>query len=259
MSSSRIAVVTGGSRGIGKGICLELARSGWTIVINYRQNEPAAIETRDEVNRQCGTGHIHQADISNTDDRGRIVQFVIDQFDHVDLLVNNAGVAPKSRNDMLNLTEESYDEVMAVNLKGPFFLTQLFAKQMILYVEKEKTVSPKIINIGSISANTSSTNRAEYCISKAAFGMTTELWASRLAEHGISVFELRPGIIDTDMTSAVREKYNRLIFEEDLTPIKRWGQPADVGKAVRAIAEGSFPFSTGEVIYIDGGFHLLRL
>lgn len=259
MLSSTVAVVTGGSRGIGKGICLELARSGWTIVINFHQNIHAANQTKDEVEELGGTGHILQADVSKEQDRSKLLQFVVDQFGHVDLLVNNAGIAPKTRTDILDLTEESYNEVMAVNLKGPFFLSQLFAKLMIEYIKEGKIESPRIVNIGSISATTSSIYRAEYCLSKAALGMSTMLWASRLAEYGISVFELRPGIIDTDMTAAVRTKYDQLIFDENLTPIKRWGQPEDVGKAVRAIAEGLFPFSTGEVIYIDGGFHILRL
>ena len=259
MSTSTVAVVTGGSRGIGKGICLELARSGWTIVINFHQNERAANHTKNEVEELGGVGHILQADVSKEKDRSKLLNFVADQLGRVDLLVNNAGVAPKTRTDILDLTQESYDEVMAVNLRGPFFLSQLFAKLMILYTEEEKIESPKIVNIGSISAITSSIHRAEYCLSKAALGMSTKLWASRLAEYGISVFELRPGIIDTDMTSAVRTKYDRLIFDENLTPIKRWGQPEDIGKAVKAIAEGSFPFSTGEIFYIDGGFHILRL
>jgi 3-oxoacyl-[acyl-carrier protein] reductase len=259
MTSKNVAVVTGGGRGIGKGICCELAKAGWVVLVNFHTNAQAASDTRQEIDNLGGIGYTFQADISSGEARIRLLQYVIDELGHANLLVNNAGVAPKQRNDMLDLTEESFDEVLATNLRGPFFLTQLFARQMMHDIEQGKISEPKIINIGSISATTSSTNRAEYCISKAGLGMTTELWASRLAEYGINVFELRPGIIDTDMTAAVRTKYDRLILEEGLTPIRRWGQPEDVGKAVRAIAEGSFPFSTGEVIYIDGGFHILRL
>ena len=259
MPRLKVAVVTGGSRGIGRGICHELARVGWTIVINFHQNESAANQTKDEVEKLGAQGHIFQADISNKQDRSRVIQFVNEHIGRVDLLVNNAGVAPKNRTDILDLTEASYDRVMATNLKGSFFLTQLFAQLMIQYINDGIVTSPAIVNIGSISATAISINRAGYCISKAALGMTTMLWATRLAEYGISVFELRPGIIDTDMTSAVRGKYDRLILKEGLTPIRRWGKPEDIGKAVRAIAEGLFPFSTGEVIYIDGGFHIQRL
>ncbi len=259
MLSEKVAVVTGGSRGIGRGICLELARNGWAILINYNQNTSAADQTKKEVEELGGSGYVLQADVSLTQGRSRLIQFIVDELGRVDLLVNNAGIAPRTRMDILELTEESYDEVMGVNLKGPFFLSQMTAKLMIECIEEGTISTPKIINIGSISAMTSSTNRAEYCLSKAGLGMSTLLWASRLAEYGISVFELRPGIIDTDMTAAVRDKYNQRIFEEDLTPIRRWGTPEDVGKAVVAIAEGYFPFSTGEVIYIDGGFHIQRL
>lgn len=259
MPSTKVAVVTGGSRGIGSGICVALARSGWTIVINFVQDEEAAQNTKNAVNDEGGTGSIFRADISQAQDRLDLLEFVQNEFGRVDLLVNNAGIAPKVRADMLDLSEESYDEVMTVNLKGPFFLTSRFAKLMVEYIEQGVLDSPKIINIGSISAVASSVNRAEYCLSKAALGMATNLWASRLAEYGISVFELRPGIIQTDMTSGVKEKYDRMIFREGLTPIKRWGTPDDVGKAVVAIAEDLLPYSTGEVIYIDGGFHLRRL
>jgi NAD(P)-dependent dehydrogenase (short-subunit alcohol dehydrogenase family) len=176
----------------------------------------------------------------------------------MDLLVNNAGMAPRVRVDMLEMGEASYDEVMAVNLKGPFFLTQLVANKMIALLKAGVIQDPRIVNIGSLSAYTSSVNRAEYCLSKAGIAMMTALYADRLAEHGIHVFELRPGIMQTDMTSVVRERYTALIAE-GLTPIRRWGQPSDVGRAVVAIAQGYFPFSTGEVINVDGGFSLRRL
>jgi NAD(P)-dependent dehydrogenase (short-subunit alcohol dehydrogenase family) len=176
------------------------------------------------------------------------------------LLVNNAGVAPNVRADILEAGEESFDRLIAINVKGPYFLTQLVANWMIELVQSPKSEvrNPKIVTVSSISSYTASTNRGDYCMSKAALSMLTPLFASRLAAHGINVYEIRPGIIATDMTAGVKEKYDRLIGE-GLTPMPRWGAPEDVGKAVAAIAEDSFPFSTGEVINVDGGFHLRRL
>jgi NAD(P)-dependent dehydrogenase (short-subunit alcohol dehydrogenase family) len=255
----RVAIVTGGSRGIGRGIVLALAQHGWRIVINYRSNQEAAIETQKMVEATGASAHILQGDIANLEDNRRLVAGTLDHFERLDLLINNAGMAPRQRIDMLQVGEGSYDEVMNVNLKGPFFLTQLVANQMIDLIDKGAIDSPKIVNISSISAYTSSPARAEYCISKAGLSMTTLLWADRLSEYGINVYEIRPGIIQTDLTAVVKDKYDRLILQEGLTPIKRWGQPEDIGKAVTAIAEDLFPFSTGEVINIDGGFHLSRL
>ena len=174
-------------------------------------------------------------------------------------MVNNAGVGPPKRVDMLEVGTESYDEVMEINLKGPFFLTQRVANEMIRLQSEDKVANPKIINISSISAYTSSPARAEYCISKAGMSMMTTLWADRLAEYGINVYEIRPGIIKTDLTAVVKEKYDDLILHKGLTPIRRWGLPEDIGKAVLAIAENYLPFSTGEVINVDGGFHMHRL
>jgi NAD(P)-dependent dehydrogenase (short-subunit alcohol dehydrogenase family) len=184
---------------------------------------------------------------------------VIEEFGRIDLLVNNAGMGPRQRVDMLQVGEMSYDEVMTTNLKGPFFLTQRVATEMIRLIKEDKISSPKVVNIGSISAYTSSPARAEYCISKAGMGMMTLLWADRLAEYGINVYEIRPGIIETDLTSVVKEKYDKLILEDGITPIRRWGQPEDIGKAVIAIAEELMPFSTGEILNVDGGFHISRL
>lgn len=256
--SSPTAIVTGAGRGIGRGIALGLAERGWAVVINYRGNVTAASETATAVESAGGKALLVQADIGQAADRARLVQQTLDQFGRVDLLVNNAGMAPRQRLDILETTETSYDEVMAVNLKGPFFLSQAVARAMIEQVQAGVDPAPKIINIGSISAYTSSPNRGEYCLSKAGIGMMTALFADRLAEYGINVFELRPGIIATDMTSGVQAKYDRLIGD-GLTPIRRWGQPDDIARAVVALAEGYFPFSTGEVINIDGGFHLHRL
>ena len=254
----KVALVTGASRGIGRGIAVALGEKGWTVAINYRGNVGAATEALSLVEQAGGHGITIQADVARADEREHLIEQTLARLGRIDLLVNNAGMAPRVRMDILEMGEASYDEVMAVNLKGPFFLTQLVANKMIALVKAQAIQNPRIINIGSLSAYTSSVNRAEYCLSKAGVAMMTALYADRLAEHGINVYELRPGIIHTDMTSAVREKYDRLIAE-GLTPIQRWGQPLDVARAVLAIAEGCFPFSTGEVINVDGGFSLRRL
>lgn len=259
MSSEQVAIVTGSSRGIGRGIALSLAERGWRIVVNYRGNRAAAEETQKAVETVGGSALLVQADMASQRDLNKLVDITLSEFGRIDLLVNNAGIGPRQRVDMLQVLETSYDEVMQINLKGPFFLTQRVANEMIALIEKRLIREPKIINISSISAYTSSPARAEYCISKAGMSMMTKLWADRLAEYGINVYEIRPGIIATDLTSVVKDKYDRLILEEGLTPIKRWGMPDDVGKAVVAIAEGLFPFSTGEVFNVDGGFHLHRL
>ncbi len=256
---AKVAMVTGSSRGIGRGIVTALAQRKWDVVINYRGNRRAAEDTLTEVHSFGGNGLIVQGDVSRAEDRERLVSATLEQFGRIDLLVNNAGIGPRQRVDMLQLSEQSYDEVMTTNLKGPFFLTQQVANEMIRLIEAGQISNPKIVNIGSISAYTSSPARAEYCISKAGMGMMTILWADRLAEYGINVYEIRPGIIQTDLTSVVKDKYNRLILEDRITPIQRWGQPEDVGKAVVAIAENLLPFSTGEIINVDGGFHLYRL
>ena len=183
----------------------------------------------------------------------------METFGRIDLLVNNAGIGPRQRVDLLVTSEASFDEVLQTNLKAPFFLSQRVAREMITLLEKGIIQNPKIINIGSISAYTSSVNRGEYCVSKAGLAMVTQLFADRLAEYGICVYELRPGIIETELTHVAYDRYNKLIMEENLTPIRRWGQPEDVGQAVLAIAEGRLRFSTGEIINIDGGFHMRRL
>jgi 3-oxoacyl-[acyl-carrier protein] reductase len=259
MSSQRVAIVTGSSRGIGRGIALSLAERGWDIVINYHSNAAAAEEVRLAVQGLGADALLVQADLANLADLSHMVDATLERYGRIDLLVNNAGVGPRQRVDLLSTTVESYDEVMATNLRGPFFLTQRVANEMIAQLQAGKISTARIVNIGSISAYTSSPSRAEYCISKAGVGMLTIVFADRLAEYGINVYEIRPGIIATDLTSVVKEKYDRMIFEEGLTPIRRWGQPEDVAKAVVAVAEGLLPYSTGEVINVDGGFHLHRL
>ena len=258
MMDKRVALVTGASRGIGKGIAIALAEQDWIVIVNYRSNAKAAAETVQMIMRAGGHAHAIQADIAESAPRGQLIDEILSKYQRIDLIVNNAGMAPRQRADILTMSEASYDEVLDVNLKGPFFLTQQVANIMVELVQDGRIESPKIINIGSISAYTSSMNRGEYCISKAGMSMMTTLFADRLAEYGINVYEVRPGIMATDMTSAVSEKYDRLIAE-GLTPIRRWGQPDDVAKAVVALAEDYLPFSTGEVINVDGGFHFHRL
>jgi 3-oxoacyl-[acyl-carrier protein] reductase len=256
--NERVALITGAGRGIGRGIATGLAARGWRVMINYHRNAAAASETVRLVEKAGGRGMVVQANVAAAADRSRLVEETLKRFERVDVLVNNAGIAPRQRVDILETSEASYDELMAVNLKGPFFLTQRVAKSMIELLKKGLIDQPVIINIGSLSAYTSSTSRGEYCLSKAGVAMMTALFADRLAEFGINVYEVRPGIIETDMTRVVKEKYDHLIAS-GLTPIRRWGQPDDVARAVVALAEGALPFSTGEVINVDGGFHLRRL
>jgi 3-oxoacyl-[acyl-carrier protein] reductase len=251
---SRAAIVTGGSRGIGRGIVLALAGAGYDVVVNYASNADAAREVGKQVEAAGQRAHLAQADISSAADRARLVGEAVSAFGRIDLLVNNAGVAPNVRADLLDAGEESFDRLININLKGPYFLTQLVARHMI--EQAETVTNPKIVTISSISAYTASLNRGDYCVAKAGLAMATQLYAARLAEHGINVYEIRPGIIETDMTGAVKEKYDDLIFNEGITPIRRWGQPEDVGKAVVAVATDLLPFSTGQVIDVDGGFHL---
>ena len=265
MPNKQVAIVTGGSRGIGKGIAIELAELGFDVVINNydftkdgKPDETAARKTSSDVEAKGAKCISLRGDISSDDDRKALVKAVKDQFGRCDMLVNNAGVAPLKRVDLLEATEDSFDRVLNINLKGPYFLTQMVAKWMIEQRKQFPERSFRIVNIGSMSSYTSSTARGEYCISKAGVSMMTMLYADRLAEFGIGVFEIRPGIIQTDMTSVVKEKYDKLIAD-GLTPIKRWGQPEDIAKAVSAIAEGKLDFSTGQIINVDGGFHLRRL
>ncbi len=258
MNAQPVALVTGGSRGIGRGICLALARANFTVVVNFNSNQSAAEETLTAIERAGGKGDICQADVSVPEHRHLLLDYLVEHFGRLDLLVNNAGIAPPERLDLLETTEANYDKVMKTNLKSAFFLTQSAARLMIRLIDAGDIPSANIVNVSSISAYTASVNRGEYCVSKAGLSMITQLFAARLAEHGIGVFEIRPGVIKTDMTEAVTKKYDQLI-KEGLTPIRRWGQPEDIGKAVAAIAQGDFPFSTGEVINVDGGFHMRTL
>lgn len=265
-----VALITGASRGLGRGIALELAKVGHDLVLNFATNQAAAERTASECLAAAqAAGHgiraeICQADISLASDREQLIQFGRSAFGRLDLLVNNAGVAPSVRSDLLEAGEESFDRLLRINVKGPYFLTQLAAKWMIEQGDAARGSSNgrqakrKIVTISSISAYTASVNRGDYCVAKAALSMLTPLYASRLAEYGVNVYEVRPGIMATDMTAPVKDKYDALIGA-GLTPIRRWGTPEDVGKAVVAIAMDLLPFSTGEVINVDGGFHLRTL
>jgi len=257
-STTKVALVTGASRGIGRAITIEMARCGFDCVINYVRNAEAANEVKKAVEATGRRGHLVQADVGESADRQKLVEEAGSAFGRIDLLVNNAGIAPDKRVDLLEATEESFDRVIGVNLKGPYFLSQLVARRMIEQA-KNGAANLKIVTISSVSAYAASVNRGEYCIAKAGLAMMTKLFAARLAEFGINVYEIRPGIIETDMTGPVKAKYDKLILEQDLTPIHRWGRPEDVANAVAAIATDRLPFSTGEVINVDGGFHLRRL
>ncbi|MBS1812267.1 MAG: 3-ketoacyl-ACP reductase [Acidobacteria bacterium] len=261
MSKRPVSIVTGAGRGIGRGIAIELGRLGHAVVINFAGNASAADECLQLVRDAGGDGIAVQADVSSAADRSRLVQETVSAYGRIDLLVNNAGVAPNVRADILDAGEESFDRLININLKGPYFLTQLVARQMIAQVQNNSATTahaPQIVTVSSISAYTASVNRGDYCVAKAGLAMMTALFAARLAEYGINVYEIRPGVIATDMTSGVKDKYDHLI-EQEAWPLRRWGQPSDIGRAVAAIARGDFPYSTGEVFNVDGGFHLRTL
>ena len=247
----KIAIVTGSTRGIGRGIAEALGHEGYQVIYSG---------TRAEAPENLPEGAVYiGCNISDSEQRRHLISEVEARFGRIDVLVNNAGMAPRVRRDILETTEESFDEVLGVNLKGTFFLCQLAANAMIRMQEKGlDDYSPRIVNIGSMSAYTSSPSRPEYCISKAGIGMVTALFADRLCEYGIPVFEVRPGIVETDMTSVVHEKYEKLIAE-GITPIRRFGKPADVAKMVVAACSGLLDFTSGQVLNADGGFHLRRL
>ena len=254
----RVALVTGGSRGIGFGIAKHLVQNGFDVAINGVRPESAVSESINNLKKSGADVLYCPGNIANTDDRKSIISRVKNHFGRLSVLVNNAGIAPRERRDILEATEEIYDEVLATNLKGNYFLTQLAANWMIEQKKSHADFSCCIINVSSISATVASTNRGEYCISKAGISMATQLFAVRLGEFNIPVYEVRPGIIDTDMTAGAKEKYDKLIAN-GLTVQNRWGFPDDVGSAVAALASGAFALSTGQVIMVDGGRTLPRL
>lgn len=254
----KVALVTGAARGIGNGIALQLAKDGYAIAIMDVLDDGQVAENIERIKAVGQPVMYVKGDITSDSSRKLVLSRIMDTFGRIDVLVNNAGVAPKVRMDILQTTEDSMDFVLGVNLKGTFFLTQLVANTMIDEMKTIKDIKPKIVNISSMSAYTSSTARGEYCISKAGISMVTSLFADRLSEFGINVYEVRPGIIYSDMTSVVKEKYDKLIAE-GLLPIKRWGYPEDIANAISVLCSGKLDYSTGEVINVDGGFHLRRL
>ncbi|MBN2030581.1 3-ketoacyl-ACP reductase [bacterium] len=253
-----VALITGAARGIGYAIAEHLAKARFDIVINDIIDEESLSNKLSAIEKLGSAVLTCQADISKKSDREKMLTRIKEKFGKINILVNNAGVAPLERKDILEASEESFDRLININLKGPYFLTQSIANWMITLKNETEIFEGAIINITSISATVASPNRGEYCISKAGLSMSSKLWSVRLAEFGIPVYEIRPGIIKTDMTVSVREKYDKLI-NEGLTLQKRWGLPDDVGKAVASLARRDFPYSTGQVITVDGGLTIERL
>jgi 3-oxoacyl-[acyl-carrier protein] reductase len=262
MESLPAVLVTGASRGLGRGIAQACARAGYHVAVHYASNQAAAAETVSLCHSHARDPNQQfvpvRGDLAVPADRSAIFEQTLREFGRLDALVNNAGIAPTIRADLTETAEGSFDHLMAVNLKGPHFLSQLAARYWLAHSNGEGAGAYKLIFVTSISANTASVNRGEYCIAKAGLSMAAQLWSARLASHGVHVFEIRPGIMETDMTAGVKGKYDELIAG-GLVPQMRWGAPDDVGLAVEAILKGYFPFSTGAVIPVDGGFHLRRL
>lgn len=256
--NKQVALVTGGSRGIGFGVALELAKHEFDLCVCGRRDEQSVEDALEQLRAAGAQVMYAQCDVSDADSRAMMLETVKARFGKLNLLVNNAGVAPKQRLEMLDATEESFEWVLNVNLQGPYFLTQAVARWMVEQKQESPETPCSIINVSSISATVASPSRGEYCISKAGVAMATQLWSVALAEHGVPVFEVRPGIIATDMTAGVTGKYDKLIGE-GLVPQGRWGQPEDIGKACRSLASGAFDFSTGQVVMVDGGLTLQRL
>jgi 3-oxoacyl-[acyl-carrier protein] reductase len=259
----KVALVTGAGQGIGRGIALRLAKDGLAVAINDVVADPdntgqGAYEVKAAIESNGGVAEVFRADIASADHRQAMLDAIEERFGRIDLLVNNAGVAPKVRLDLLEMTEESFDRLISINLQGPTFLTQIVANRMIAWKGDGKVPEPRVAFITSISAYTSSPSRGEYCISKAGLSMTAKLFADRLAEYEIPVLEVQPGIIQTPMTSVVTEKYDKLIAE-GLLPTRRWGQPEDIAKVISAFAQGALDYSTGQCIEVGGGFGLQRL
>jgi 3-oxoacyl-[acyl-carrier protein] reductase len=256
--SGRTALVTGGTRGIGLGIARALARDGWDLVLCGTRPESEVRSVLDGLQQSARTVHYVPADLSSRDDRARLVTDVRRHCGTVNALVNNAGRAPRVRADLLDATEESFEELMRTNLQGPYFLTQAIARDQVEQRRGDPAFPASIVFITSVSAEMASVNRGEYCVSKAGLSMAARLFAVRLAADGVPVFEVRPGIISTDMTAAVRDVYDRRIAD-GLIPQHRWGEPDDVGRAVTALVRGDVPYATGTVLHVDGGLSIPRL
>jgi NAD(P)-dependent dehydrogenase (short-subunit alcohol dehydrogenase family) len=255
---NKIAFITGGTRGIGFGVALALGKAGFNLAVNGMRNEGEVTDALEEL-RNLGVNVAYfQGNVAVREDRQAMLDKILSHFGSVNVLVNNAGIAPRERADILHAKEEIWDEVMEINLKGPYFLTQLFANYFVDKKLENPLFEASIINISSISAFVASVNRGEYCISKAGIAMATKLWATRLGEYDIPVYEIQPGIIKTDMTAGVVEKYDKL-FQEGITLQRRWGLPDDVGKVAAMLAQGNMPYATGQAIKVDGGLHIQRL
>jgi len=256
--SRRAAVVTGGTRGIGLGICRELARDGWDLLLSGQRPAADVAPVLEELRQVGGRVEYIAGNIADAATRTTIVDRAHERYGAVHALVNNAGRAPRVRADLIDATEDSFEEVLRTNLQGPYFLTQAIARSMLERSRTDSSFHAAIVFITSVSAHMASTNRGEYCVSKAGLAMAASLFAVRLAPHGIPVYDVRPGIIATDMTSAVKDAYDRRIAD-GLVPEGRWGQPNDVGRVVRSLLRGDLPYSTGSVINLDGGLSIARL
>jgi NAD(P)-dependent dehydrogenase (short-subunit alcohol dehydrogenase family) len=257
-TTRRSVLVTGASRGIGRAIARTLGAQGWSVGVNYNSNAAAAEEIVAEIRARGGQACALQGDVSDNAQRQALVAAHRAAFHRFDALVNNAGVAPEKRADVLDATEASFDRVLNINLKGPYFLTQQVARTMLEQLRAGTIPEGFIVNIGSLSSYAVSTNRGEYCVSKAGLSMMTQVYAARLAGEKIQVHEVCPGVIDTDMAGAAKAKYDKL-FAEGLAPIERWGQGDDVARCVAAILSGAFPYSAGQVFHVDGGYHIRRI
>jgi 3-oxoacyl-[acyl-carrier protein] reductase len=255
MPSDRVALVTGGTRGIGLGIARALAAEGWRLVLCGVR---LASDVQDVLAGFDGRAVYIRADVGSTSDRAALVTEIVERYGAVDALVNNAGRAPRVRADLLEASEESFEELMRINLQGPYFLTQAIARGMAARKSDDPSFSPAIVFVTSVSAEMASVMRGEYCVSKAGLAMAARLFAVRLASAGVPVFEVRPGIIATDMTAVVKDVYDTRIAD-GLVPERRWGQPEDVGRVVATLLRGDAPYATGSVIHVDGGLALPRL
>jgi len=259
MRTSRgTALVTGGTRGIGLGIARALAADGWNLALCGIRNESEVAGALDELRGHGAGVHYFAANLAIPGDRARLVVEVRDRCGIVNTLVNNAGRAPRVRADILDATEDSFDEVLRTNLRGPYFLTQAIARDQLARRRADPAFAASIIFITSVSAEMASISRGDYCVSKAGLSMAVKLFAARLAEDGIPVYEVRPGIVETDMTTAVQDSYDRRI-DAGLVPEHRWGQPTDIGRVVAALSRGDFPYATGTVVHVDGGLTVPRL
>ncbi len=259
MNDKPVAVITGASRGIGRSVAIALAAEGYDIAAIARSVDSEGMEILGpEVEKKGAQFFPVGLDISCTGCQKEVVSNILERYGRIDILVNNAGVAPLLRNDVLDMTEESYDRLMNINLKGPVFFAQKIAKEMIWLKQTIDNYKPVIVFITSVSAVLSSINRAEYCVSKAGLSMASTVFADRLSNEGILVYEVRPGVIQTDMTAKIKDKYDKLIIE-GLVPQKRWGLPEDIGKAVGSLARGDWSFSTGMVIEVSGGLNIHKL